>query len=425
MKYKIIAILLLLTLACGTKKEDNSKTVRFWMFGGTLTQMKYMREQVNLFNQTHAEFKVDLSQKSWEQKRELIHANFSAGTGPDVVHVHASYAAEFGDIGYFYPINQFADFAEVKKWYIPRLMESTKYKENYYGLPGNGIAFTLICNKELFDQEELQPPKTWTEFRNTAKKLTKDLDGDGHIDQYGFSMMGADRGGFEYRIAPFILKAGGSFLSPDLKKVEFNNAVGVAVVNLFTDMHQIDHSITPGFLGYSFTDINDMLASNKIAMSIEGPWYPLVLHDRKPGKELITVPVPVPDDRLAEYDKAPTLQDMCMFTISSATKYRNEAWEFIKFMRNPDADMNWITQDFGGLAVTAKALYSPLAEQAPNLPLYRHEIINAIPWPPHPQMMAIVSDIMAPYTMKAIVGEMTISDALNKAAEETTAIINK
>jgi multiple sugar transport system substrate-binding protein len=425
MKFRFIAVVLMLTCACGTKKQENGKIIRFWSFGGTQLLMKYNREQVDRFNQTHPGIRIELSQKSWEQKRELIHANFSAGTGPDIVHVHASYAAEFGDIGYFYPINQFPDFEQVKKWYVPGLFESTKYKDNYYGLPCNGIAFILICNKELFDREGLRPPKTWSDFRNAAKKLTKDLDNDGQIDQYGFSMMGADRGGFEYRIAPFILKAGGSILSPDLKKPTFNDAIGVATVRLFTDMYQIDHSVTPGFLGYSLTDINDMLASNKVAMSVEGPWYPSILHERKPGKELVVVPIPVPDDRLAQYEQAPTLQDMCMLTINKATPYPDESWEFIKFMRTPEADMNWVTQDFGALPVTTAAFASPQAEQQPNHAMYRREFTNAVPWPPHPQMMAIISDIMAPYTEKAIVGEMTISAALDKAAEETSAIINQ
>lgn len=53
--------------------------------------------------------------------------------------LHANYAAEFGEAGHFYPINKFPDFEQVKSWYEPNLLESTRYKDNYYGLPSIGL----------------------------------------------------------------------------------------------------------------------------------------------------------------------------------------------------------------------------------------------------------------------------------------------
>ena len=58
-------------------------------------------------------------------------------------------------------------------------------------MPLYGLAYGLFYNKKLFEKAGLQPPKTWSEFVDTAKKLTKDTNGDGKIDQWGVAIEGA------------------------------------------------------------------------------------------------------------------------------------------------------------------------------------------------------------------------------------------
>lgn len=421
MKKTLPFLMLCLLLACG-KKEDRI-SVQFWAFGGTTNLMKYSKERIAEFNTQYPGIKAVLSQKSWHMMREILYTNFSTGTGPDVLRTHANYAAEFGASGYFYPISDFPDFETVKSWYLPNLFEATRYQDKYYGLPGSAIAFVLVCNKELFDKEGIALPKTWSEFRATAKRLTKDTDGDGVIDQWGLLLMGGDRGGFSFRLAPLFYKAGVNILSADLSRVEFNSPRAVAALQLLADMHQIDKSITPGFLAYSLTEMNDMFCGNKVAMSIEGPWMSGMVAEKKPGKDFYTIPVPVPDDRIDQYETAPTLQDMVMICISAFSKHPDQAWELAKFLRNEEADMNWVLQDMGGVPTTIKALTSPEAKNFKDLAVYQHELTYARPWPPHPKMIAIVKNILAPYCLKAIVGDLTPQQALDQAAQEAQAIL--
>jgi multiple sugar transport system substrate-binding protein len=295
-------------LSCG--KESNDVVLQDWNFGGRPRLIEFLRKRVSSFEQSHPGVKVVQSDKSWNMIREILYADFSAGAGPDVMNTHSNFAAEFGEAGYYYPVNKFPDFEEVRQWYVPHLLESTRYKDNYYGLPSSAIAFVLCCNKELFDEAGIAPPKTWSQFRDAAKQLTKDADGDGVIDQYGLVLMGGDKGGFAYRMIPFFLKAGVNVMSEDLKKIEFNTPMGVAALKLIADMYQVDHSVTPGFLAYTHSEINDLFSGNKAAMSIEGPWFRGMVGDKNPGKDMYVVSVPVPDDLIAQYDTAPTLQDM-------------------------------------------------------------------------------------------------------------------
>ena len=416
------ALFTFLFLSCG--KKSDAVEIHNWNFGGRPKLIEFLRNRVTSFGEKHPGINVIQSDKSWNMIREILYADFSAGAGPDVMNTHSNFAAEFGEAGFYYPINKFPDFEQVKEWYIPHLFESTRYKDNYYGLPSSAIAFVLCCNKELFDREGIKPPKTWSQFREAAKRLTKDTNGDGQIDQYGLVLMGGDKGGFAYRTIPFFFKAGADVMSEDLKTIKFNSPQGVAALKLFADMYQIDHSITPGFLAYGHSETNDLVSGDRAAMSIEGPWFRGMVSDKKPGKDIYVVAVPVPDDMIDQYETAPTLQDMVMYSINARSKHLNEAWELLKYLRNEEADMFWITQDLGATATTRKALESQEAKSVPDIQLYVNELNHARPWPPHPKMIAIASNVFTPYCQKAIVGELSPKAALDQAAQEAQDIIS-
>jgi len=192
---------------------------------------------------------------------------------------------------------------------------------------------------------------------------------------------------------------------------------------LFSDMYQVDHSIAPGFLAYGHTETNDMFCCNKAAMCIEGPWVRMMVGEKCKDKELYVVPVPVPDNRIAEYDTAPTLQDMVMYSINAHSQNLQCAWEFIKYLRNEEADMAWVRGDMGATAVTFAALHSPEAGAVKDLSLYIQELKHARPFPPHPRIIAIASNTFTPYCQKAIVGEMSPREALEQAAHEAQAVV--
>jgi multiple sugar transport system substrate-binding protein len=426
MKLKLLIIALATTLALSCGPKDQSMRVEYWNFGGTQVFMEWIRVQVDSFNTIHPEIRIVRSQKSWNMIRELLYTNFSAGKGPDVMTGHANYAAEFGGSGYFKPLDEFSDFEAVKSRFLPNIMESTRYEGHYYGIPFSALAFVLVLNKDLFDAEGIEPPKTWSQFREAARRLTKDLDGDGSIDQWGLVLLGGDKGGFTYRLTPFIFKAGGEILSNDLEHAVFDSPEAVSAVQLFADMYQKDHSITPGFLAYTLSEINDLFCSNRVAMSIEGPWFRGMVDEKRPGKEFYTVPVPVPDHLLDTYETAPTLQDMVMFSINAKSEHPEAAWKFIKYVRSDKADMEWVAKSMGGLPTTEAALDDPAAaERIDGFSVFFHELEHARPMPPHPKMDAIARNVIAPYGEKAIVGEMTPNEAMDRAVTEADDLLKE
>jgi multiple sugar transport system substrate-binding protein len=420
-----ISLLCLAAVLCSCGSDDGVTTIRYWAFGGVPEQNQWVREEARRFNAEHPDINVVVSLKSWNMIRELLYVNFTSGTGPDVVRVHANYASEFGEGGFFYPVNEFADFDSVRSWYEPYAIESCSYNGNCYGLPSSALAFILACNRDLFDRYNLKPPKTWSEFREVARTLTRDTDNDGEPDQWGLVLMGGDRGGFAYRLAPFIYKAGGDILSKDLTTVRFNEPAAFSALQLFVDMFHKDRSITPGFCAYTHSEISDLFHNNKVGMSIEGPWIRNLIAAKSPDKDLYIVPIPVPDHLAHRYETMPTLQDVVMVAMNRNSEHPEAAWKWMKTIRSPEADMNWITSDFGGIAVAKKAVNSEEAKNVPDLDMFRHELVAARPWPSHPQMIWIVRNIMAVYGLKAINGAMDARKAWNEAMQKAQEVLDE
>ena len=67
------------------------------------------------------------------------------------------------------------------------LLDDCRMDDGLYAVPFNKSFPVLYYNREMFKEYNVQPPKTWDEFVKAAKALTKDFDGDGVIDQWGWA----------------------------------------------------------------------------------------------------------------------------------------------------------------------------------------------------------------------------------------------
>lgn len=73
--------------------------------------------------------------------------------------------------------------------YYKAAYESGKYNKSQFALPYESVPTLMFVNKTLLDKEGISIPNnnwTWDDFYDVCKKVTKDTDGDGVIDQFGF-----------------------------------------------------------------------------------------------------------------------------------------------------------------------------------------------------------------------------------------------
>jgi ABC-type glycerol-3-phosphate transport system substrate-binding protein len=121
----------------------------------------------------------------------------------------------------------------------------------------------FFYREDLLAQEGLSVPTTWDELLAAAEKLTKDTDGDGKIDQYGFVFPA--RRGWNLSLAwiPFLFSAGGDMFVDN--KPAFNTQAGVDSLNLLLKLKQYG---PPDIDTYGEYEVNQAVKNGMIAMGV-------------------------------------------------------------------------------------------------------------------------------------------------------------
>jgi multiple sugar transport system substrate-binding protein len=429
---KLCVLFLFGVMACavafgsGQAAKENVK-LTFWIYGGSEANIKLQHQYVDKWNAAHPEAQVTATDQVWDTVMQHFQTAAMAGSLPDVARVHAMMVNSMGAKGgYLEPIDSFSDWAKVKALYVPGLIDSTKFAGHYWGFPDTTIIFAMLANKGVFDKAGVAKPDdtkwTWKEWQEICKKLTKDLNGDGVVDQYGYGIMGGELGGHAYRISPLAFLAGGEAFTEDLTKSMFNTAPWIEVVQMLVDMNLKDKSIDPGYLSDGYGDTTNKFASGRIAMSIEGPWYPAMIRASNPKAEVWTLQMPKPA-KVTGKGVPGTLADSSTVVMSKSSKVKQAAWEFMKYIRGPEVDANYTDAQYGGLPVISASYNLPAWKNYEGGDAYRALGGTSRPWPYAAALTEITRDILATITLKAMKGDISVADAMAQIDAKTNEIL--
>ena len=209
--------------------------------------------------------------------RDRIVMSIGAGAPPDVFLLDQSDAPSLVDGGLL------LDLAP----YLPRLnVDLSRYDSTVlgifrrgaavYALPKGYTPIVLAYNRDLFDQAGLAYPTdnwTWDDFLRAARRLTRDTDGDGRVDQWGTMF---DRRSVLW--LPWLWSGGGDVLCPDGQHASgcLDSPASIAALQWYTAWVTRD-SVAPRTTSQGKTpdDILRLFASGRVAMMTVGHfWIP-------------------------------------------------------------------------------------------------------------------------------------------------------
>jgi multiple sugar transport system substrate-binding protein len=420
MMRKLITLCLLVLLVsavvfAGGQKEAGKITLNFWLYGGAPRNQDANQEFVDKWNAAHPEVQVVMTKQVWDTIFEHFQTAAMSNALPDAARIHAPFINAFGAKGgYLEPLDNFADFKQAKAVYVDGFIDACSFGGHYWGIPSTPILFAMLTNKAVFDKAGMAKPSdntwTWPQWKDTIKRLTKDLNGDGIADQYGYGIMGGELGGHAYRISPLAFLAGAVMCDDAMTKSMLNTPPWTEVVQMLVDMNLKDKSLEPGYLTDAYGEVSNKFASDRIAMSIEGPWYPDYIRGLTPGgqKEIWTLNMPKPT-KITGPGVPGTLSDGSAVVIAKSSKYKQQAWEFIKFVTGPEFDKLNTDAAMGGLPVV-KATYSlPEWKTFEGWEAYGALAPTSRPWPYHPSLVEITRDVIAQVTLQAIKGDISVA----------------
>ena len=209
-----------------------------------------------------------------------------------------------------------------------RVLELFKEGDELYGLPAEAGAEVLYYNADLFRARDLAPPTSewdWGDFLDAARALTRDIDGDGLTDQYGFLCPGGASGQW----IPWIWAAGGRVIDPSGARPLIDQPEAIRGIRFYADLVTREGVALP--LWGSRDDAwlgEDLFSTGRVAMCA-GPPELAARGDGFQNLNWAIAPLP-----RGPAGRASRLQAKA-YVISAATDRPDEAWELVKFLASP------------------------------------------------------------------------------------------
>ncbi len=169
---KLLAVVVALSVLVSVPVLAAPVQVDFWMgLSGSLGEV--LMEMVNQFNASQDEVFINATfQGSYFDVQQKAMIAMAGGMPPDMIQVEQAQVRNLAAMGVVLPLSDLdLDTSE----FIPTLIADCYYNGELYGIPFNRSTPLLYYNKDMFREAGLgeDPPKTWEELLEFAKKLTK------------------------------------------------------------------------------------------------------------------------------------------------------------------------------------------------------------------------------------------------------------
>lgn len=417
---------------CGVGARDRgTNSITYWASnqGASIQQDEEILGEVIARFEKQTGIRVGLRVISWEDLyNELLTATIS-GQGPDVVNIGNTWAIALQASDAFQPFDRrrFGDVGGRGKFIEAALNASSTSGQAPTSLPLYGLAYGLFYNRRMFEEEGIEkPPETWAEFVEVGKRLTKDTDGDGEIDQRGLALEGASV--TENAHWAFILsRQQGGRLFDDDNQPTFDSPENVGAVKRYVDFLAADGIAAPNNAEYSDgTQAPADFANGKAAMIMFQNGVQLNLEAGGMGRDeygIAAVPVPGPLPEGGEPIKSHTAG--INIAVFDNTDNRAAANKFVRFMTD-ERQQVYLNREFGSLPVNKRAQQHEAFRGGDYAVFNRVYEENSAPMPLIPQeseMETIIGDALTGLFAEAATGggkitEEQVREALT-AAEKT------
>jgi multiple sugar transport system substrate-binding protein len=286
-----------------------------------------LQKLVDKFNQTHPDIQVEsLYIGQQDQQMPKILAAVVGNAPPDLLWYNPTIGGQLVELNALIPLDEMLKNSPVKGEIDPTLFQSMEFKGKIWSVPFATNNVGIFYRPTLFKAAGIRElPRTWEEFRQVAKKLTRDTNGDGKIDQHGM-FLPLGKGEFTvFTWLPFMWSAGGELVSGDSQSpaaVTLNDNKGaLAALQFWRDLIADGSTILSGpERGYE----TDALLAGKVAMQITGPWT--LGQFKATGVDFDVFPIPVGER------PATSVGGENLFLFKSTPERQKAAFKFVEYV---------------------------------------------------------------------------------------------
>jgi len=387
------------------------ENVVMWIPGTFLQE--YLQGKIKDFEKENPSIAVQLHSFPWSEWHSKILTSLMSGTVADVAYINDFLVPTFGDLGALAPLENVAAKEALEDW-KPNAVKAVSWKGHLYSMPVLQTSCPLFYNTDMFKAAAISaPPTTWSEFESYASKLTRDTNGDGKIDQWGFNVPIASKGYVGWATwGPWLYQAGGSYLNEDSTQVVMNNEAAVRSLTFFRSL--VDRFVDPNDFSQE-TLTNFMSGRAAVVASNTEQQFITVLRQDAPDVKFNVGPI------LKDATKGAhtTVAGYGMFVQS---KKKAEAGEWLRFLTNKantarfDVDYYFIPPRRSIEREVTQAIGDPMFDLAVRESIWGRTHVS------HPRMTE-VSDIVNSMVQSVLLRRIEVKPALDQAAEKVKVLI--
>jgi multiple sugar transport system substrate-binding protein len=322
----------LLPLAGCARSGPPRIRLRYWN-GFTGPDGRTMLRLVQRFNRENPDVNVLMQRMDWATYYNKL---FVAGIGrraPEVFVLQSWAVERFARARFVRTIDDLTGGANgLNAQNIdPNIWDSVQVGGKHYGLPLDIWLLGMYTNRRLLREAGLvdargepKPPQTRQEFLDAARRLTRDTNGDGTPDQWGFVFTNLDS-----NVYTVMRQFGGPFFTPDHSRCLLNDPRNVAALQFCCDLIRRYRVAPPpenfdAWIGFR---------QGKVGMAFEGIY---MLDDLRKQHDLDYGGAPVP---LLGAERAVWAgsHNLCLRADLKGPELQ-AAWRFLKFLSDNSID---------------------------------------------------------------------------------------
>ncbi|UQZ35962.1 ABC transporter substrate-binding protein [Paenibacillus sp. PK3_47] len=400
-----------------TASADGKVEIDFWTFWGSETRRPIIEKIINDFNASQDKIIVKHTYLPWGDIWTKNLASIAAKNPADVIINDIASVDQRASKKQNTELTAYLEQDNIQDRFYESLWDNVLYEDKAYAIPFNTDTRMLYYNKKAFREAGLdpeKPPATWAELEEYAIKLDKK---NGNVyDQVGFHPLWGDFG-----IDNWLLNAdGGKGFFDNDNNMYINTPAKVEAVNWIKSWNdRLGKKNVDAMQAEFGSEQSNPFISGKVAMWIHQGTFATQIRDYGKDMEVGVAPIPEKTEGSGHYSGGGGF----VAEIPYGAKHPDEAWEFIKYLTDYDAQKYWAVKNFDNVANKEAASDPELLSD----PIYKAAVEN-LEVTTHFRAPIAVPDfknLITPQIDSALLGNITAEEALAKAETDVKSMIQQ
>jgi len=386
------------------------------------------------YEELNPDVNIKIEATPWATHNQKILSAFNAGSGlPDIGRV--GNIPQAAGIGFVQPLDDYID-DDWRAAIVPTAWADVTFSPNPAMEPHVWVVPKMLAtevwfyNRTMFEKAGLDPnnpPQTVEEFKRAAEALTRDLDGDGRIDQWGVGLTVAAEGGPYRQYTMAAQSFGGRLVAGPYSEstagdeITWNSPETVAGMSWLKSLH--DAGVTPpSAISDTVRDVANNFRAGKIGMVFMGPWEMAATREVFDANDW--------EWGLFRFPEGPGGRGEFMYVaglgLFSQTPHVEEAVDYLKFYTSAEG-LGLYMKTNGMIPANIEALADPYYSEDPYYSVFLNTIENAdLVMPKWLQLSgadSMMNNTWTPLYQSMLEGSISVEDAVEQMHEALVEVV--